>query len=45
MKQIYHSEDPAVAGDAAIHPDFSWIATPDFIGLAMTNNGCSFAGA
>jgi len=34
----------AVAGDAAIHLDFSWIATPDCVGLAMTNDGCSLAG-
>jgi hypothetical protein len=67
MNQDCHGEDPAVAGDVAIHPvlalrnstrlrrlddgpnrslgggwlEFIWIATPDFAGLAMTNNLCS----
>jgi hypothetical protein len=29
MSQVCHGEDPAVAGDVAIHPGFSWIAAPD----------------
>jgi hypothetical protein len=33
-----------LAGDAAIHLDLSWIAAPDCVGLAMTNDVCSFAG-
>jgi len=41
MNQFCHGEERS---DAAIHLDFSWIATPDFVGLAMTNDGCSLAG-
>jgi hypothetical protein len=44
INQDCHGEDPAIAGDVAIHLELSWIATADFVGLAMTNNGCSFAG-
>jgi hypothetical protein len=33
----------AVAGEVAIHLEFSWIATADFVGLATTNNGSSSA--
>jgi hypothetical protein len=43
INKVCHGEDPAVAGDAAIHLNFCWIATPDFVGLAMTNESCSFA--
>ncbi|HUG09605.1 MAG TPA: hypothetical protein VMM36_01255 [Opitutaceae bacterium] len=31
---VCHGEERS---DAAIHPDVRWIATPDFVGLAMTN--------
>jgi hypothetical protein len=34
MNPICHGEERS---DAAIHLDLSWIATPDFVGLAMTN--------
>jgi hypothetical protein len=33
MNQVCHGEERS---DAAIHLDFSWIATPDCVGLAMT---------
>ena len=36
MNQFCHGEERS---DAAIHLDFSWIATPSFLGLAMTNRG------
>jgi hypothetical protein len=45
MNQVCHGKEPAAAGDAAIHLEFSWIATSDCVGLAMTNNGCSLAGS
>jgi hypothetical protein len=32
-----HCEEPAEAGDKAIHDLFGWIATAGFTGLAMTN--------
>ena len=41
MNHFCHGEERS---DTAIHLDFSWIATPDFVGLAMTNNRSSFAG-
>jgi hypothetical protein len=42
MNQDCHGEERS---DVAIHLEFSWIATADFVGLAMTNSGCSLAGA
>jgi len=41
MKQVCHAEKRS---GAAIHPDPGWIATPGFVGLAMTNCGQSLAG-